>query len=63
MRRIFGDLVLGAHNLTEAVVILRLWSFFGAGHSLVAGCHQLSRILLPSVQRLLLFAMGKLLIF
>src|ERR1700674_611107 len=59
---IFADLVLGAHNLAEAVVILGFKAFLGPRHPLVAGRRQLPRIFVPGVQRLRLFVVGKFLI-
>ena len=53
--RLFADLILRSDHLTEAVMVVRLRTFFAASHSFVARCQQLARVLLPRVKRFLFF--------
>src|SRR3984893_11659123 len=58
--RLFSDLILRSGDFTEAVMVVRLRTFFAASHSFAARCQQLARVLLPRVKRFLFFVQGKL---
>ena len=53
--RLFSDLILRSDDFTEAVMVVRLRTFFAARHSFAARCQQLARVLLPRVKRFLFF--------
>src|SRR5580704_13518856 len=57
---LFSDLILRSDDFTEAVMVVRLRTFFAASHSFAARCQQLARVLLPRVKRFLFFVQGKL---
>src|ERR1700730_4044309 len=61
--RLDADLVLGADDLSQPMIIFRLDALFASRHSLVAGGQKLMRILFPGVERIPLFFRGKLSIF
>jgi hypothetical protein len=49
--RLFSDLILRSGDFAEAVMVVRLSTFFAASHSFAARCQQLARVLLPSIAR------------
>src|SRR6516225_7054706 len=57
-----ADLLLGLEHLVELVVLVAVGPDRLAFHALVAGGHELTRILLPDVERLLFFLDRELLV-
>src|ERR1022692_3350054 len=56
---LFADFCFRPDNLTESIIVLRLETFIASRHSFVAGCQQLSLVLLPSVKCFLFFILGQ----
>jgi uncharacterized membrane protein YqjE len=53
----FADLIFRLNDFIETIGLLLLLALIPAGHSFVASRQQLSFILLPGIERLLLFLM------